>query len=183
MTHIELKNSRLTASQLQQLLQIPKELKTFIFEVGEFNCGNPPINFEQLRKVLDHHEGCLENLLLDYEGKKGVEWVDENDEMTSMAAYATPMAAFTNLVAVKHLRITTIYLFGKHEDDPSNNNENSPEWNSSSRRRLTELLPPHLEVLHLCRCEDNRAHLPKALRDLLLRRPPSLKKLIVEGKM
>lgn len=170
-SHMELNKSRLHDEDIVHLMRIVKKLKTFVFTLGtRHRCKLCPISFKAMRDALELQQDTLKNLCLDLEVTGTLGPLDELD-------FTEPMAGFGSFKALTRLCIATVFLFGLDEDDDAV----IGYWNASSHRRLRGLFPQALETLHLTHCEHHPEHVPTAVADLLLQRPWSLKRLLLEG--
>ncbi|MCJ1352422.1 MAG: hypothetical protein MMC33_002406 [Icmadophila ericetorum] len=181
-THLELKDCKLNTKDIIHLLNVPRSLKTFIYELGGGHLSYSGFNFNAIHKALAHQAHCLENLWLDYEHRYGIGFDNHLDDTTPLPS----LASFKNLDFVK---IATVFLFGDNDrrsENPAEELDPSNEryWNSTTRRRLTRVFPYSLERLHILHYEDHIQHTAKALADLLENKAqniPKLKELVIEG--
>ena len=112
-----------------------------------------------------------------------------------MVADRDPIDPLTSMLALKHLRIAAVFLFGTDSSAaPPGPTHGHYAWNASSQRRLIGFLPPSLEVLHITHADDHFLNLLRALHHLLEERTerlprlyederilPHLRRIIIEG--
>ena len=170
--HLELKESRLSTPDITNMLMAPIALTTFIYETGTGYLSWCDISFTALRDALTLQEHSLENIWLDYEHQYEVCFTDESD--------FAPMRSFASFTKLKSLRIATVFIFGGEKTgyiDQQYRNE-------MLHRRLTDVFPATLEVLHFSHCQDHFSHLSVALEELpshASMHVPKLNKIILEG--
>jgi len=179
--HLEFKDCKLNDENIVNVLRAPKALHTFIYELGGGHLAYCLPKFAAIRNALTPQQHCLENLWLDYEQRYG--YIDYE-----YMVGGDPMAPFAEFAALKVLRIATIYLFGKVEDDDEADGISC--WNRKAKRRLTGLFPMALEKLWLCHAGDHlpakSTHLFTALQDLITHKVesnPRLREITIEGSI
>ena len=183
-TRLELENTVLHRHDMDHAVRIPKGLTTFLFNMGVGHQSYAPVDYTALRQALDQHQDTLETLWVGNMRCAYEEYFE--DEVIE------PFASFANFPKLKRLGLASIYLFGYNRDhDMAGNDEDSEDedgppkkWDDGPRRRLRGFLPPNLEILSIVFIHwQGGAHLIKALTDLILDRPASLKALRLEGTL
>lgn len=164
-THLELRQCRISPFELRRMLAAPKALKTFIYDIGEIVSEVEPIfliSYRSVREALEQQKDSLEQIWIDYpHDYEFDEWGAGN--------YTRPMGSFSAFTKLRRFRIASTYLFGFVADtDPD---------------RLRDSLPEQLEMLHLTHGDEDE-ELTVGLRKLLEAKQhgrfPDLKELIVD---
>lgn len=164
-THLELRQCRISPFELRRILAAPKALKTFIYDIGEIISESEPIfliSYRSVREALEQQKDSLEQIWIDYpHDYEFDEWGAGN--------YTRPMGTFSAFTKLRRFRIASTYLFGFVADtDPD---------------RLRDSLPEQLETLHLTHGDEDE-ELTVGLRKLLEAKQkgrfPNLKELSVD---
>lgn len=147
-THLELRQCRISPFELRRILAAPKALKTFIYDIGEITSEAEPIfliSYRSVREALEQQKESLEHVWIDYpHDYEFDEWGAGN--------YTRPMGSLAPFTKLRRLRIASTYLFGFVADtDPD---------------RLRDSLPEQLEMLHLTHGDEDE-ELTVGLRKLL----------------
>lgn len=147
-THLELRQCRISPFELRRILAAPKALKTFIYDIGEIISEFEPIfliSYRSVREALEQQKDSLEQIWIDYpHDYEFDEWGAGN--------YTRPMGSFSAFEKLRRFRIASTYLFGFVADtDPD---------------RLRDSLPEQLEMLHLTHGDEDE-ELTVGLRKLL----------------
>lgn len=164
-THLELRQCRISPFELRRILAAPKALKTFIYDIGEIISESEPIfliSYRSVREALEQQKDSLEQIWIDYpHDYEFDEWGAGN--------YTRPMGSFSAFTKLRQFRVASTYLFGFVADtDPD---------------RLRDSLPEQLETLHLTHGDEDE-ELTVGLRKLLEAKQqgrfPDLKELSVD---
>lgn len=136
-THLELRQCRISPFELRRILAAPKALKTFIYDIGEIISESEPIfliSYRSVREALEQQKDSLEQIWIDYpHDYEFDEWGAGN--------YTRPMGSFAAFKKLRRFRIASTYLFGFVADtDPD---------------RLRDSLPEQLEMLHLTHGDED----------------------------
>lgn len=147
-THLELRQCRISPYELRRILAAPKALKTFIYDIGEIISESEPIfliSYRSVREALEQQKDSLEQIWIDYpHDYEFDEWGAGN--------YTRPMGSFSAFTKLRRLRIASTYLFGFVADtDPD---------------RLRDSLPEQVEMLHFTHGDEDE-ELTVGLRKLL----------------
>ncbi|ROV98126.1 hypothetical protein VPNG_08568 [Cytospora leucostoma] len=137
-THLELRDCRISPWELRRMLAVPKALKTFIYDMGEeINDVEPPvtISYRSVREALELQKDSLEQIWIDYPHDYLF------DEWGGSGIATRPMGSFDKFKKLKRFRIASTYLFGFTED--------------TDIHRLVESLPENLEELHLTHGDED----------------------------
>jgi hypothetical protein len=168
LSHLELRDCRLIKEDLVRLLQVPKALKTFIYQVQNGHVSYCDVKLYQVRNAITPHEDFIENLWLEgvslYEDR-------ERDEVMPL------VRSFSNFKCLKILRIEMGYLLDSFENIKLDDNN----FNPTLRRDLIDIFPQTLKTLEVIRCSDLVQH---ALEELILQKNaqvPNLVELILTG--
>ncbi|KAI3399593.1 hypothetical protein diail_6232 [Diaporthe ilicicola] len=164
-THLELRQCRISPFELRRILAAPKALKSFIYDIGEILSESEPIfliSYRSVREALELQRDSLEQVWIDYpHDYEFDEWGAGN--------YTRPMGSFAGFKKLRRFRIASTYLFGFVADtDPD---------------RLRDSLPEQLEMLHLTHGDEDEeitVGLRKLLKAKQQGRFPDLKEIIVE---
>jgi hypothetical protein len=140
---IELRCSKLLKDDLFSLLEAPKELKTFIYEIGHEAAGTG-IVFCDIGVALGPQQDYLRELCLSWEACRGLEEPGPGDDFSPVS--------LGHLTALKVLKIAPVFLFGHHALT------NAPlpgemELEASIQQKFCNRLPRNIEYLHLTLCE------------------------------
>ncbi|KAF2000923.1 hypothetical protein P154DRAFT_575626 [Amniculicola lignicola CBS 123094] len=127
-THLELKDCRLDTRMIEKMLAVPKQLKTFIYEVGWGHLSYCSISWPAIRRGLELQKDSLEELWWDYP-HDGINWSDDTDD-------TSPVQSFRDFEKLRRVRIAPDYVFGLRPD-------------GKSYKRLLDLLPRPVEFLHI----------------------------------
>lgn len=68
-THLELRQCRISPFELRRILAAPKALKTFIYDIGEIISESEPIfliSYRSVREALEQQKDSLEQIWIDY---------------------------------------------------------------------------------------------------------------------
>ncbi|KAJ0119036.1 hypothetical protein J7T55_013271 [Diaporthe amygdali] len=147
-THLELRQCRISPFELRRILAAPKALKTFIYDIGEIISESEPIfliSYRSVREALEQQRDSLEQIWIDYpHDYEFDEWGAGN--------YTRPMGSLSGFKNLRRFRIASTYLFGFVSDtDPD---------------RLRDSLPEQLEMLHLTHGDEDE-EITVGLRKLL----------------
>lgn len=134
-THLELKDCRFNEGDIKALLCAPKELRTFIYQIGWGHLSYCSTSFLALREGLEAQKETLEDLWLDF-GHDGIEWINDVDN-------TTPFASFKDFPKLRRLRTAPDFVLGVIAEE-----------GGRRHHRLLDLLPPTLEILHITHGED-----------------------------
>lgn len=137
-THLELRDCRISPWDLKRMLAVPKALKTFIYDIGEeINDVEPSvfISYRSVRDALEQQRDSLEQIWIDYPHDYLF------DEMGGSGIATRPIGSFAQYTKLKRFRIASTYLFGFTED--------------TDIHRLVESLPEQLEELHLTHGDED----------------------------
>lgn len=136
-THLELRQCRISPFELRRILAAPKALKTFIYDIGEITSEAEPIfliSYRSVREALEQQKDSLEQVWIDYpHDYEFDEWGAGN--------YTRPMGSLALFTKLRRLRIASTYLFGFVADT-------NPD-------RLRDSLPEQLEKLHLTHGDED----------------------------
>lgn len=149
---LELKDCKISAPDIIQMLQAPMALETFVYELGWGHLSYCSHRFPAIQTGLDAQKDSLENLWLDY--AYDIEWLTD-DNMDDLA----PMS-FADFQALKHIRIGTVFIFGEQGDLDD-------EEGRDVRNRFVNVLPPTIETLRITRCTDHFERVLLAVEGLL----------------
>lgn len=180
-THLELKDCRLNVGDTKTLLSIPKRLKTFIYEVSGGHLSYCSVSFPALRDALEVHKDTLEDLWIDIV-HDGILWVEEMDD-------TLPFTSLQNFSRLRRLRIAPDFVFGTQSEGVDRRHDRN--------KRLLDLLPPSIEVLHIThgdeygimldgfRAEDNLSTVYDGLELVLSNKSalPLLQKIILDTSL
>lgn len=137
-THLELRDCRVSPPSLQRMVAVPKALTSFVYELGEprsLTEIDQPISYRSLRRALESQTHSLEQISIDYPHDYCF------DDWAGGGPETRPMGSFSEFGKLKRLRIATTYVFGWVADtDPS---------------RLRDSLPDQLEELHLTHADED----------------------------
>lgn len=145
--HLELRDSRLLMENLTHLLQAPKGLTTFIYEIGRSNLTTGGISFNGIVKALEPQKHSLENLWLNHEhtlyrGSHRAMY-SHVDFDNAHADDLTSISSFAGFQTLKLLRVASIFLLGLRDGVEGG-------WNDRVRS-----FPSTLEILHISHCEKH----------------------------
>ena len=167
LTHLELRNCTMNKPDITYLLRIPKNLTTFIYDLGSGHLSYCDITPEDIFNALAPQEHCLENLWIDYNQRFEEEWMADYDSDST-----DPGGSFSRFECLKVLKIAAVFLFGGLENK------------NATGRQLADLLPDTLHTLHVNNCDDNFPGTLHTLEELILHKSdyvPELKKLVLKG--
>lgn len=161
---IQLGQSRLTRSELFAIVEAPRALKSFIYEVGEHLLAHDDgFSLPDVHEALSGHKASLEDLWLDYAFVQ--QWVvrEHIDDLR-------PLASLQGFVQLRRLAIAVFFVLGEHSYRTTEDSSTTQE------EVLYKLLPPQLEMLHLMhRNEEFDDCILTSLRHLLeLKRDPNV---------
>jgi hypothetical protein len=171
-THLEFKDCRFCEEDIKNYLSVPRQLSTFVYEVGWGHLAYCSTSFTALRDGLECQKDHLENLWLDY-GFDGIEWMDDLDEHA-------PMKSMKSFSKLKHLRIAGDYVFG--------GNLSEEEAAAEDRRRmLPDFLPATLETLHITHGDEHSELLYRAfdyvIEEKEVQRVPGLRTITLDTSL
>ncbi|ROV90495.1 hypothetical protein VMCG_09831 [Cytospora schulzeri] len=137
-THIEMRDCRIAPWELRRMLEVPKALRTFIYDIGEgTNEMEPPVNisYKSVREALEQQKDSIEQIWIDYPHDYLF------DEWGGSGSSTRPMGSFAGFKKLKRFRIASTYLFGFTAD--------------TDIERLVDSLPEQLEMLHLTHGDED----------------------------
>ncbi len=169
LSHLELRDCRLKNEDLVRLLQVPKALKTFIYQVQFGHVSYCDVKPYQVRNAITPHEDFIENV-----------WLEDEClyEDRDLHDFFPLVRSFSSFKCLKILRIEAGYLLYSLENIKLDDNN----FNSILRRDLIDIFPRTLKTLEVIRCSDLVQH---ALEELILQKNaqvPNLVELILTGK-
>lgn len=133
-THLELKDCRFSGSDIGLLLNTPKHLTTFIYELGWGHLAYCNVHFADIRAALEVHKDTLENIWLTYP-HDGIEF--DGPE--------TGMESFSSFSKLKRLRIAKEFIWGCELTED--------QWlgiaEPNSEILLSDFLPRSIEEFHI----------------------------------
>lgn len=149
---LELKDCKINAPDIIQMLHAPVALENFVYELGWGHLSYCSHSFPAIQTGLDAQKGSLKNLWLDY--AHDIEWLTDNsmDDLTPMS--------FLDFKALKHIRIGTVFIFGEE-------GELDDEGEREIRNRFVNILPPTIETFRITRCADHFERVLLAVEGLL----------------
>lgn len=165
-THIEMRDCRIAPWELRRMLQVPKALRTFIYDMGEGTNDVEPlvnISYKSVREALEQQKDSLEQIWIDYPHDYLF------DEWGGAGSSTRPMGSFAEFEKLRRFRIASTYLFGFTADTDVD--------------RLVDSLPEQLESLHLTHGDEDEeitAGLQKLLEAKQQGRFQNLKEINVE---
>lgn len=165
-THIEMRDCRIAPWELRRMLEVPRALRTFIYDIGEgTNEMEPPVNisYKSVRVALEQQKDSLEQIWIDYPHDYLF------DDWGGAGSATHPMGSFAGFEKLKRFRIASTYLFGFTADTDVD--------------RLVESLPEQLEMLHLTHGDEDEeitAGLQKLIEAKQQGRFQNLRELSVE---
>lgn len=134
-THLEMRDCMFNDMDIRHLLSVPKRLRTFIYHIGWYKVSNCKISTEAIHEGLNHHKDSLEHV-----------WLDSVSNLLTYfnTGYFTTILVrmFREFPKLKTLRIQIGFFIGNEH----NAEDRTPE---SRTRRLADVLPPSLEMLHI----------------------------------
>ena len=160
LTHLELRDSRLDASDVTTVLRVCSGLKTFVCELGWHQAGYFEYSIPALRRALDLVAGTLEDLWLDYTpGPAYWSGVDDCSPIPSLAIFQ----------GLKNLKVGFYVLFGDantatYEDSLDNTEIHIDELEMV---QLADVLPVSLETIYISHTNGKVKMLTRALELLL----------------
>ena len=198
--HLELKGSVVYSEHLTIILQAPKELRTFIYELGDVD-NDTNDNLCGIHEALEAQSESLEEIWLDYDTGP---W-DRHPQILQITC--EPVGDFKAFKKLRGMKLAVVYLFGDEEekDEPESSNETSfvdpwlydfssnfsKSYRRTSRRTISrpifDLFPNSLESLSLLHAETYWDSTVEAVEGLLEKRRldrkmlPNLVELIVSG--
>ena len=168
LVHLELRESRLNATDLTNLLRACKNIKTFVYELGWGHINWPMYSTPELGKALSWIDTSLENLGLDYEGEC---YFSSDDDLS-------PIGTLSNFKRLKNLRAGTYVFFG----------EESFAWAETGGEQrtlnLASLMPASIETLYFSHTEGMVHALTRSLEKLLQAKEsctPKLRRITFEA--
>ena len=174
-THLEFKDARLHEWDIAHILQAPKALKTFIYEMCRRAMWWYWKGFCNITTALSPHEHCLENL-----------WLDYHYESPSKTDSMIRISSFAQFEKLKVLKVAIMFILGEE----TFSSLPYKDWKKAELYGLpyglTKEFPRNLEELHLLHCEQNFGLVLVALEDMLKHKErdlPHLRKLVLEGRL
>ncbi|KAF2115972.1 hypothetical protein BDV96DRAFT_574890 [Lophiotrema nucula] len=150
--YLEFMDCRFNDEDVKAFLSTPKELRSFIYEIGWGHLSYCSVSFPALSEALERHKDTLEDLWIDY-GFDGIEWQDGSDD-------SSPMNSFAEFSKLKRIRIAPDFVFGANLPEEA-------EVSVERRRRLVDFLPPTVESLYITHGDEHDELLYAAIEVLL----------------
>lgn len=166
LSHLELRDCRLNTENLTLLLQAPKALKTFIYDISVPAFSFCEVESHKIRNAITPQENFLENLWLEYEDM-------------SAGEIMIPMRSFSSFKCLQILRIEANFLVGNFDNITPEDNS----FSQNSRCDLIDIFPRTLQTLQIMRCNDQ---VIRALEELILQKSaqvPNLVELVLSGSL
>ena len=165
LSHLKLRECRMSSQIVMDVLRVPAALKIFIYEVIPKNTSSTVFNINTHR-AMEHQMSSLEKIWLDC-----VPW-DEELKRFYQFNHAKPMPSFANFKNLRTLRIASPFLFGSI----------ALQQGDGGTDLLAPLLPDSLDTLHITRCDHVFDFVCKELKLLLerLTNTTHLSKIIIE---
>ncbi|KAL8949219.1 MAG: hypothetical protein Q9222_004651 [Ikaeria aurantiellina] len=154
--HLELRECKLSAQDLEGMFRACKYLKTFIYNLGVGHISYCDYNLPALRENLAMSKETLDNL-----------WIDCYDDTCLMddLDVLDPFTSLTEFKSLKNLKVGMYVLFGIHEAESESGSEDPIV--ESKLPNLGNIFPENLETLYLSGTDDRIGVLVKALENLL----------------
>ncbi|KAK8068817.1 hypothetical protein PG994_005433 [Apiospora phragmitis] len=137
-THLELRDCRLSPPELSNIVKSAKSLKTFVYEVGEPRTTyqrRQNISYQSIRQALESQKDSLESIWVDYPHDYLFDELSGDE--------TRPIGSFRHFTALKRLRMASTYIFGF-------------VWRDNlDVSRLVRALPEQIEVVHLTHSDED----------------------------
>ena len=157
---IEIRDCKLTARDLTNLLHSCERVETFGYEIGEGFLSEASLDWPAIRDALAAHKETLRDMRLEQLDHGNLKAVPSFDDDLG------PMESLKDFPALKRVEIDTFFLFGLDEDDMQ-----------TGEKRLAQFLPRNIVDLKITHADENPDAVVQNLNVLLAQKDTEFQEL------